>query len=79
MFELGLNKKWINQYQPKPYQFFSSRKKDDTGQLRRLSLQNLSGAFFIILLGYSVSFFWFVGEIILSCIFFNTKRGSPAI
>ena len=68
MIEVGLMKKWTDQYQPKPYQCLNSNKKDQSGPPPRLSLDNLLGAFLILLLGYVISFLLFFGETFLKCV-----------
>ena len=62
MIEVGLMKKWTDQYQPKPYQCLGSNKKEKSGPPPRLSLQNLSGAFLILLFGSIVSIVLLVCE-----------------
>ena len=63
MLETGLIfGKWTDQYAPKPYQCLMSNKKENSGPPARLTIQNLSGAFTILLIGYVVSVFVFFSE-----------------
>ena len=64
MLEAGLIKKWTNQYQPKPYQCFLSsiELEKQSGPPPRLSLQNLSGAFLFLVVGYAISLFLLLHE-----------------
>lgn len=68
MREAGLLDKWTTEAQPNATRCLG---KDKKRGIRRLSLDNLSGAFVILIVGMTSSFFVFIGE---QVIFRQTKR-----
>ena len=62
MKEAGLIDKWASKYVPKDTKCSTSNRKEKQDPLKRLSLNHLSGAFYILLIGYLFAILIFLAE-----------------
>ena len=62
MREAGLIQKWAKENTADPRQCTDQRKKNDGSDISPLSLKNLTGAFFVIFIGYFTSLTSFILE-----------------
>lgn len=69
--EYGLLDLLVRQYNPEKNLFCFKKRKNEEKKIQsssskyRLSLKNLASAFIVLIIGYSISFVVFIGEVII--------------